>query len=276
MTVFGINTINNTPEQFMKFGINSLINLFPFSKNLVYNNEIIFNQHPELQKIEGKKVLIVGGGPSTKEVSWNKIDVDYVVSVNNFFKNEEYKDLKVDFFSVGAEVDIEGKLFNDYVNKHKPFLLFEHHGRWQYMKDYFNSFYTNYRNISCYFTRAYGKLGVGIRLLILCSFLKAKEIYFVGLDGCPGLSVKEKQFKEEKHSFEKGKNTLPYQINKENAYKIFYNQYEEFWNYAINFLYLNKTTNLYNLGEDSEYNFSSIWSKKYFPLNEQIIDKIKK
>jgi len=276
MTVFGINTNNNSPELFLKFGLNSLKNLFPFSDNIVFNDEIIFNQHTKLRRVKGKRVLIVGGGPSTKEVDWHKIDVDYIFSVNNFFKDKEYRDLKIDYFSVGAEVDIEGEEFNDYVNRHKPFLLFEHHGRWQHMKEFFINFYSNYRDMSCYFTRAYGKLGVGIRLITLCSFLEAKEIYFVGLDGCPGLSVKQKKFIEEKHSFEKDKSTLPFQINKQNAYSIFFKQYEEFWNYAINFLSLNKITSLYNLGENSEYNFSSLWSKKYFPLTQEIINKIKK
>lgn len=276
MTVFGINTTNNTPEQFLRFGVNSLRKLFPFSKDLVYNSELIFNQHPKLSSIKGKKVIIVCGGPSTSEVNWQSIDVDYTIVVNNFYKNDHYKNIKADFYSVGCEVDIEGKDFQKYLSKYKPFLLFEHHGRWQQMKAFFEKFYKDYSDMSCFFTRAYGKLGVGVRLIILCGFLEAKEIYFVGSDGCPGLSVHKKAFIEEKHSFEKGKSILPYQINKENAYKIYYNQYKEFWNYVINFLSLNKMTSLYNLGENNEYNFSSIWSKKYFALSKEIINKIKK
>ena len=276
MTVFGINGTNSSPERFLSFGLNSLRNLFPFSKQLAYNDEIIFNQHPKLNKIKGKKVIIVGGGPSTNEVNWQNIDVDYTIMVNNFYKNDHYKNIKADFYSVGCEVDIEGEEFQNYLHKYKPFLLFEHHGRWQQMKSFFDKQYKDYSDMSCYFTRAYGKLGVGVRLIILCGILQAKEIYFVGSDGCPGLSVTKKAFIEEKHSFEKGKSVLPYQITKENAYSIYYKQYEEFWNYVINFLYLNKTTSLFNLGENSEYNFSSIWSKKYFPLSEQIIKKINK
>jgi len=75
-----------------------------------------------------------------------------------------------------------------------------------------------------------------------------------------------------KHSFEEGKNNLPHQVNEKNAYDVYYGEHEELWNYLLNDL--NYDTKLYNLGEDSEYNFSSFWSKKHFPLTEDVKRKI--
>ena len=104
--------------------------------------------------------------------------------------------------------------------------------------------------------------------------MKPKELYFVGLDGGPGVSVKTKTYNKNdvKHSFEEGKSNMAYQITESNAYDIYYGQYEELWNYVLT--KLKYDTILYNLGENSEYNFSSIWSKEHFPLTDEIQRKI--
>ena len=62
------------------------------------------------------------------------------------------------------------------------------------------------------------------------------------------------------------------EITKENAYEIYHHQYETLWNYVLN--ELNFDTKIFNLGEDCEFNFSSIWSKKYFPLTDSIRSEI--
>ena len=61
---------------------------------------------------------------------------------------------------------------------------------------------------------------------------------------------------------------MAYQLTEFNAYHIYYKQYEELWNHVLT--KLKYDTRLYNLGENSEYNFSSIWSKEHFPLTEEI------
>ena len=65
---------------------------------------------------------------------------------------------------------------------------------------------------------------------------------------------------------------MAFQLNEFNAYHVYYKQYEELWNYVLT--KLKYDTILYNLGENSEYNFSSIWSKEHFPLTEEIQRKI--
>ena len=95
--------------------------------------------------------------------------------------------------AIGNEVDFYDDNLLDYINEYNPILMFEIHDRWFNEKEYFNQLYSSYPLVSCFQTRAYGKLGIITRLIILALYFKAKEIYFVGCDGCPGLSIKTKE-----------------------------------------------------------------------------------
>ena len=269
-TLFGINGVNGEKSIFNKWASSELKSLFPFSENLKGDSEIVYNQINEFEKFEGSKILIIGGGPSTNEVEWNNLEYDYIFSLNNFFL--KLKNTKVDLIDVGAEVDLQGTEFLSYVNNYNPILMFEYHNKWHGQRSYFEALYKVYPKISCFQTRAYGKLGGAIRLLILALYLKAKEIYIVGSDGCPGLSVTKKKFTTPVHSFEDSKTNLPWKIDETNAYDIYYHQHEVLWNYLFN--ELNFDTKIYNLGENCEFNFSSIWSKQFSPLTNEIKKKI--
>ena len=272
-TLFGINGVNGGKKEFSDWALHSLNHLFPFTDNIINNSEIVYNHIEDFNKFKDSKILIVGGGPSTKEIEWYNLDYDYLFSLNNFFLNPQFEHLKVDLTAVGCEVDLQSNEFLSYINKYNPILMFEHHNKWLGQRDYFEALYNSYPKISCFQTRAYGKLGGAIRLLILALYLKAKEIYIIGSDGCPGLSVKDKKFKTPIHSFEKNKTNLPWRIDESNAYEIYYHQHKVLWDYLVN--ELNFNTKIYNLGENCEFNFSSIWSKQYFPLPEKIKNKLK-
>jgi hypothetical protein len=271
-TLFGVNGVNGDKVSFSKWAPSTLKSLFPFSNNLYYDSEIAFNFIDDFKKFENSKILIIGGGPSTQEVKWENLNYDYIFTINHFYKNKNISNNKVDLISVGAEVDLQDEKFLEYVNKYNPILMFEWHPKWFNERNYFELLYKSYPKISCFQTRAYGKLGGAIRLLILALYLKAKEIYIVGSDGCPGLSVIEGKFKTPIHSFQSGKKNLPWKINESNAYEIYYHQHKTLWEYLVDDLPFH--TPIYNLGEKCEYNFSSIWSKKIFPLPKTITNKI--
>ena len=271
-TLFGINGVNGDKNSFKNWVSPQLNNLFPFSKNLKVDTEIAYTDIDELNKFKNSKILIVGAGPSTKEVEWYNLEYDYIWSLNHCFLNDRLGKSKVDLICVGGEVDFQSNAFVDYVSEYNPLLMFEWHGRWVNERKYFEQLYESYPKLGCFHTRAYGKLGGAIRLMILALYLEAKEIYIVGSDGCPGLSITKKQFIESEHAFENNKYKWPWKITKENAYDIYYHQHETLWNYVLNDLNFN--TKIFNLGENCEFNFSSNWSKKHFPLPENIKKKI--
>tara|TARA_R100000322_G_C5407078_1_gene182871 strand:- start:81 stop:926 length:846 start_codon:yes stop_codon:yes gene_type:complete len=270
--LFGINGVNADKKSFQSWIKPQLNNVFPFCNNLKVNTEIAYTDIEELKKYEDSKILIVGGGPSTNEVNWQNLDYDYIWSLNHFYLNEKLNDKKVDLACIGGEVDLQNDIFIDYVSEYNPLLMFEWHGRWVNERDYFEKLSKSYPKLGCFHTRAYGKLGGAIRMMILALYLKVKEVYIVGQDGCPGLSVTKKKFINYKHSFEKDKKSLPWKINEDNAYEIFYHQYKTLWNYILNDLDFN--TKIFNLGENCEFNFTSIWSKKHFPLTENMKKQI--
>jgi len=260
-------------SDFSRWATGELKKLFPFSDDLISNSELVYNNLDEFEKFKDSKILLVGAGPSTNEVNWYNLEYDYIFSLNHFYLNSNLKNRKVDVALIGAEVDYQSEEFLTYVNEYNPIFMFELHSRWENEKTYLRLLYENYPKLSCFQTRVYGKLGGVPRLLLFALEMRPKEIYFIGMDGGTSLSAVSKKFTGDlNHSFEEGKENLPHLVNESNAYSVYYGEHEELWNYILN--ESSYDTKLYNLGEDSEYNFSSFWSKKYFPLSENIKRRI--
>ncbi len=250
--------------------IRKLDNLFPYFDDLYADGEICYSQLEFLNKFKGKKVLLLAGGPSTNDVKWENLDYDYIVTLNHFFKNERLKNKKVDLAVIGGEVDLQSEDFLSYVSEHNPYLFFEVHSRWYNEIDYLKKLYEEYTLMGCFHTRFYGKLGGGNRLLLFMLYLRPEILYFAGLDG-------PKPMIEQNHAFEGKKNTLPHGVDRNNAANIFEDEYEVFWMYINILSHLNYfDTSLYNLGEGFDYNMSSKYSKKSFPLTEEIKDLIRR
>ena len=264
--MFDLNIDKNNQEEFKNWSVRNFNELFPFFNNLYVDGEICYSNIDFLKKIENKKILFLAGGPSTKDVNWENLDYDYIVSINHFFKNNKLFNEKLILASIGGEVDLQSDDFINYVSEINPYLFFEIHSRWFEEKIYFEQLYENYKKIGCFHTRFYGKLGGGHRLLLFILKLKPKVIYFAGLDG-------SKPMIDKNHAFEGKKNTLPYGVNEENAVEVFTQQYEIFWRYVMN---LNFKSKLYNLGEGFDYNISTDFSKKHFPLTEEIKNIIRR
>ncbi len=214
---------------FPKFSSHNLKNLFPsFSLNLKTNNFISYEHNEDFNKYKDKKILIIGGGPSTTNLQLNSLDIDYIFTANNFFLNQDLNNLKVDIAMIGAEVDTSSDNFIKYVEEFEPWLGFEIHNKWNIKanRDYLNKhLFNNYWKLFCMQTRYYGCVGIGHRLIVLAMQLKAKEIYYIGIDGPKGMI-------QGNHSFEKNKANLPKlpsYLNVANAEEIFTNAYKDFY-----------------------------------------------
>tara|TARA_A100001515_G_scaffold31593_3_gene24618 strand:- start:10787 stop:11689 length:903 start_codon:yes stop_codon:yes gene_type:complete len=241
--------------------------IFPeYSDKLFGNSEIVFQYGRNFKKYRDKKILIVGGGPTTNQCQWENLDVDYIWSCNHFFKHPKLKKYPVDLAFIGQEVQIYSEDFIEYVSKHNTKVGFElagkwvHHGTgvgWTIVPNY------DIKNHFCFFTRYYGWIGANWRQIILALFLGVKEIYFVGMDG---YSFKTNP-KDIPHSFEPGKEPKggPMKPGAEEAFK---QHLIIFWNYVLN--RLKSDVKFHNLGEFSEDNMTAEISKKHFPLSDEI------
>ena len=56
-------------------------------KDLTVTSEIIYRKIPEFEKFKGKKILVIGAGPTTNWYDWNPDEYDYIFSCNHFFLN---------------------------------------------------------------------------------------------------------------------------------------------------------------------------------------------
>jgi len=212
----------------------NIFNQYAFYKNVYCDDEIICTNFAKMkQKYSDKKIIIIGGGPSTNEFLENQdnynnklCDFDYIWSVNHFYLNPILKTIKVDLAMMMLEPNIFSEEFVEYYNSHKPTLGFELHNKWK-------STVIPYDDCFVMQTRFYGILGACQRMIIFASLLGANTVSFIGLDGLSAI-------KKGKHSFQPGKKTMP-SISDPNVYK---RQYEIFWNYLFEFRNGTKFINL--------------------------------
>jgi hypothetical protein len=200
---------------------------------LIFNKDIVYSKSNYFKNYKGKKILIIGGGPSSKNLDLLNTEVDFLWSVNHFYLNPTLKDKKIDLAMMMAEPDLKSKEFLNYRDKFKPMIGFEIHSKWLNYKfdDYENYFLMN--------THFYGKLGACTRMIIFACLLGVSEIKFVGMDG-------DKYMKEGNHAFQPNKKALPSSYTN----NLFKDEYKVFWEYVDNTF---PKVKIINLGFGQEY-----------------------
>jgi len=194
----------STKEGFPKNEVRGLkyLEKYNFLNNdLNITSEIIHGKAPELEKFKGKKVLVIGAGPTTNWYDWNVNEYDFIFSCNHFFLNEKIKKSKVDLAIICNEVDLDGDKFLDYIKENNTVLVFD-----DYDRDVNNiaKLKENVSNsIIQSLLRYQPKTGVAPKLVVMATLLGAKEIHYVGVDGPPKDKIKGEA--DDTHSFQKNK-----------------------------------------------------------------------
>lgn len=237
------NSYPTSEKEFGQWCIAKAMIMFPKfkAKIIPINKYIVYKQLNDFEKFKGSHILIVGGGPSTSEIDWEKYDCDFKWSCNHFYK--KYKHIKFDLITIGNEVNSESSDLREYRAMHKPLVGYELVATQSRLNElgYINNILLpsaeNY--FFWYQTKFYSKLGFSARQIILASMLGADKVSFVGVDGKVGSNVP--------HAFENKKSVKPWQYNE----KEMKTQYKLFWDY-IHFEF-NKTE-FVNLGRNTKYN----------------------
>jgi hypothetical protein len=147
-------------------------------RDLISDGQYIYHDLKEFSKFKNSKVLVLGGGPTTKDVEWDENNYDYIFSVNNFFKSQRLKDIKVDVcFIGGEEVDSFDKEFINYFKKYKTFIGIEN----IYNRP------KHYKNIQkmCSCRVQCKALGTAPKALIFALCLGVSQVDCLGIDGVP-------------------------------------------------------------------------------------------
>ena len=239
------------------WGINHVADKFGnhLGNNAIVKDDYILQDLPELKKFKGKKILIVGGGPTAKDINWQDAEFDYVWSCTKFYLNEDLNNVGVDLATIGGNVDLNDAQFNEFLNNHNTICGFECGVSPFKSPEDMVQFKEKYPNrIFYYHPRYFSKLGSAARLLCLGTFLGAEQVSFVGFDGNPV---------GKKHAFE-GESKVHNEPWRNDATNDLYRrQLVLLWDYLLQF-----DTKFQNLGEEHPANQSSDISKKMFPLGD--------
>lgn len=147
------------------------------------SNELCISFPEELSKIAGKKVLVVGGGPSAIDHKWEESNYDFLVMSNHFFLNDRLKKLNPLFSTVSQDTNILSNEFQTYLKNSTTLFVFEDAFR---RPDFIRGAIKHYPGrFGVSMVRFHGKIGTGARLLIMCSEFNPHSIDFIGIDGYP-------------------------------------------------------------------------------------------
>ena len=239
----------NSPKEEWKNGFAQKMQKHFFDPELIekmfqgftVNDELLLTNNINFCNIKNQRVLIIGAGPSTNQLTRETVSsYDYVFSCNHFFKNKLLKNTKVDLALIGDEVNLESKEFNEYIERFEPIIGFEHSGKRSNYQ--LSNFRKRYPKCFVYLTRYFSRLGYVPRAIILAALANPSKIDYIGMDG-----FKKSPYT---HSFEPNK--PPPAFNEEH---MFLSQMEIFLKYlfldvkmskkALNDLGINHPANLY-------------------------------
>lgn len=228
------------------------------------------NQATFSNKFTGKRVLVVGSGPSVNLVNWRHIQYDCVVTTTFFYLNNEIRNLtNIQHITLSEIVDLADTNLHAFLKKNPEctIALEPKFGRPFYSTDAFRVFEAEYRERLIYYNTIVDKKeGAAGRLCFFVMSFNPAELYYVGIDGKSPTPIEDPQ------------NAFRTHIQGD-ADGYDYREFLDSHTLMADTLYrysLQNGCKLYNLGEGFAFNCSTAYSKLHFPLSDTIKEKIKK
>lgn len=231
-------------------------------------NSTSISQDTFINKFSDKKVLVMGSGPSVNLVNWKNLDYDCIVTTSFFYLNDEIRNLpNISHVTLTDLVDLEHQNLIEFLDKNPTCTVaFEPKSHPFYETEKYKKFNQKYKEQIIYYNTQYGKKeGVAGRLCYFIIQFSPTDLYYVGIDGKSPNPENDPQ------------NVFRTQLRGD-ADGYAQNEFIESHLYFAEILYqtsLQTKTKLYNLGEGFGFNCSTSYSKQYFPLSEEIKQKIK-
>lgn len=221
------------------------------------------------EKFTGKKILVIGAGPSVNSVSWENIQYDSIVTTTHFYLNDKIRNLKnISHITLSEIIDFKDERLHEFLksNPSCTIALEPVQGRPFYSSETFLSFEKEYRERLIYYNTVFGKKeGAAGRLTYFVMSFNPSELYYVGIDGKskdsnkdPMGAFRKVQGDTDGYSYDEFKDS--HMSMADNLYK-----YSK-----------SNGTRIYNLGEGLEFNCSSDYSSTHFPLTDEIRNIINK
>lgn len=223
------------------------------------------------EKFTGKRILVIGAGPSTKLINWQNIDVDSIVTTTFFYLNDEVRSLdNISHITLSELVDFNDHRLHDFLQRNPDctIALEPKVGRPFYNTDTFFRFQEQYKDRLIFYNTEIDNLeGAAGRLAFFVMSFLPSELFYVGIDG-----VSPNRNNTPANTFRTNI------IDGDNGLHLYdkfvishYNMADALYKYS-----LQNNCKLYNLGEGFEFNLSTSYSKQYFPLTKEVKQKIEK
>ncbi len=232
------------------------------SKNdwsILAGEDCIYSNHPGLDKYRGKSLLILLGGPSTRDVAWEGLHTDFVWSCNKFYLNPRITRQQPDLVSLAPNVDLDDPLLIDFLDRTQTLIAFEAERGYPFnIWDHTSDFIRKYEDRCLFFHPRYDSaIGVGPRIVSYAACLGFRDIYFVGIDGLTPAGPQ--------HAFEPGKGNPEWYRRHgpalQNRHFVILGQY-------LQEIARRHGVGLHNLGERHPANVLGPLSRRFFPLSK--------
>lgn len=231
-------------------------------------NSVSISEKTFSDKFTNKKVLVIGSGPSVNLINWQNLSYDCIVTTSFFYLNDTIRNLSnVTHITLTDLVDLEHPNLIEFLDKNTDCsIAFEPKIHPFYETDKYRNFNEKYKDRIIYYNTQYGKKeGVAGRACYFVMQFSPSDLYYVGIDGKSSIPEND-----------------PYnafrQYLKGDSDNYPQSEFIESHQYFANILYqssLQTGTKIYNLGEGFDFNCSTTYSRQYFPLTDDIKQKIK-
>ena len=238
-----------------KYGLSKFSGL-----NVDYKSgECIVSGFESLKRFNDSKVLIIGAGPSVvecKDIWYPQVkEYDSIWSCNHYYQCKELDNIKIDFCTLGNQVDYSSSLLIDRLEKDRSLFGIDMNISMHSLA--FQEFFKTQQNDRLFFsTRFFGKIGSIPRMIILAILSGVKHISLIGMDGAKPVgenSVRSTTvFRDEKDFPEKEDGR-----NGPQLYSTIRRHYVAFWNYILNYLTKDINISFINYGKSYNYNITS-------------------
>jgi len=218
------------------------------------------NQDTFVKKFTGKRILVMGSGPSVNLVNWKALDLDGIVTTSFFYLNSEVRKLNnIVHITLTDIVDLEHPNLIEFLDNNPDCTIaFEPKPHPFYESQSYRDFNTKYSKQVISYNTIYGKKeGVAGRACYFVMQFSPSKLYYVGIDGKSSNPDTDPHnaFRTE---FRGDADGYPQQ------------EFVESHMYFADILYQTSTqtgTRLYNLGEGFNFNCSTPYSTAHFPLD---------
>ena len=143
------------------------------------SDEIIYKNHHN--DLKGKKVLIVGGGPSSVDIKWQN-HYDYVMTSNNYYK--KFSDHKPYMINFTPYINLDDPELLSFVDSGNFYIGLEADA---FLKEHeivmVRKFWPKYKDrIVLFHTRYSSAIGVSTRQAVFAVLMGASEVHLCGMD----------------------------------------------------------------------------------------------